>query len=78
MKNKSAFTLIKLIVVIAIVAISFSLVFASVKHLNATTIDPYWFPEQAKAKAQQDMADQMRIQNELLRRQLELKEQKGE
>ena len=65
-------------VVIAIVAILFSLVFASVRHLNATTIDPYWFPEQAKAKAQQDMADQMRIQNELLRRQLELKESKGE
>lgn len=78
MKNKFAFTVIELLVVIAIVAILFSLVFASVRHLNAITIDPYRFPEQAKAKAQQDMADQMRIQNELLRRQLELKEQKGE
>ena len=78
MKNKSAFTLIKLIVVIAIVAIVFCIVFLCSNSINSTTIDPYWFPEQAKAKAQQDMADQMRIQNELLRRQLELKESKGE
>ena len=78
MKNKSAFTVIELLVVIAMAAILFGLIFASVRHLNDTTIDPYWFPEQAKAKAQQDMADQMRIQNDLLRRQLELKESKGE
>jgi prepilin-type N-terminal cleavage/methylation domain-containing protein len=78
MKNKSAFTVIELLTVIAIVVILFSLVFASVRHLNSTTIDPYWFPEQAQAKAQQDMADQMRVQNELLRRQIELKERKGE
>jgi len=80
MKNKSAFTVIELVILLVICTLVFILIYGvATSHKNShDAINPWIFPEQAMAKAQQELADQMRIQNELLRRQLELKEHKGE
>ena len=73
---KKGFTLIELLVVVSILLILASLVVGVIKAgSNLTTeINAMVFPEAAQAQASQKLAEEVRIQNDLLRRQIELQE----
>lgn len=80
MKNK-AFTLVELLIVITIALLLISIIFGTVRNgQSGSTVqyDAYLYPKEAQAQAQQQAAEQLRIQNELLREQIELKKQELE
>lgn len=72
---KKAFTLIELLAAIIIVVIIGSLIFTGIKHSENSTdqFDPFFFPIEANAQANQQLAKEMAEQNRLLRELVEKK-----
>ena len=77
MKKLKAFTLIAVMIVVSIVCLLGAIVGSAIyggASSQTVQYNPYLFPRQAQAQATIDMAEQLRIQNQLKERELEMKE----
>lgn len=71
-KTKRGYTLIELIVSISFVLVIVITLISVVNVSSNSNINPMFYPEQARAQAQQKLANEMAEQNRLMREQIKL------
>lgn len=74
---KKAFTLIELLITISIVCIFFAVIFGIFKTSQVDSsqpLNPFYFPHEANAQANQKLAEEIAEQNRLMRELLSKKQ----